>query len=354
MNEILLLYKSPALERMEIVTAYIAGVSVVAALRHFTDLPHPVTAAGFLATFLAVLILDTWRLRHSGTMLPAAEVNKRRSQYFARRSTILSIAETTGAFVILVGTISLIMSDGTFSAALADYLQLPWLLAFLLAGGIYVGWRKTRRENRFAQQNKFKGTASLPERIARWRGAFDVFAAVSIGIGILSALSFYFRPPPVALHSLLFTTDGAVLATIAGIVSGLTVLILVRMGTKVKPTSKNAGFMSALRSGAIMGVLFWGVPMAIFFVALESIAVVVISTSATLHLPATIGASLTARSYTESLLLLPQLLSLTFGIAVPSGLAFGLLLAPSLWALMRLSLRVGGGHQPTGKDMRAQ
>ncbi len=354
MNEVLVLFKSPARERIEIIVGYVAGVAAVAALRHFTDLPHPVTAAGFLAAFLAVLILDTWRLRHSGTMLPAAEVNKRRAQSIARQSAILSVAEMAIIFVILVGTISVIIPDGPVSDALADDLSQPWLLALTAAGGIYVGWIKTRREKRFAEHNGCKTARSLPERLARWRGAFDIFGAISIGIGILAALSFYFQPRPVELHSLLFTTDGTVLAAVSGIVSGLTVLILVRMGTKVKPTSKNTGFMNALRSGAIMGVLFWGVPMAIFFVAMESIAVVVISTSATLHLPATMGAGLTARSFTESLLLLPQLLSLTFGMAIAGGLAFGLLLGPFLWALMRLSLRIGSGHQPTGEDLRPQ
>ena len=145
MAEVLTLYKSPAQQRGESIAAYVAGVLAAAALRTYTELPHA-AAVGLIVAFIVVRILNTWRLRHAGGLLPAAETAKRRSEDLARQNAAVSFVTKAVGFVILMSTIMPTMSDGSIAQALREESSEPWLLALMVAFGCLVSWDRVHLE----------------------------------------------------------------------------------------------------------------------------------------------------------------------------------------------------------------
>ncbi len=153
MAEVLTLYKSPAQQRGESIAAYVAGVLAVAALRTYTELPHAVSAVGLIVAFIVVPILNTWRLRHAGGLLPAAETARRRSEDLARQNATVSFVTKAVGFGILMTTIMLATSDGSIAQALREELHEPWLLALMVAIGGLVGWNRVQLERSIVKED---------------------------------------------------------------------------------------------------------------------------------------------------------------------------------------------------------
>lgn len=343
MADILVIYRSPLQVRLETVVAYLAGILAVAALRTYTELPHAATAVALVGSFLLVPILNAWRLRHFGVMLPAAEARKRRSQDISRQSGIVSFVAYACGFMILVGTIILIMPTGSILNSVNELLNEPWLLVLLAGAGCCVAWRQVRRERRFVESDGIKVT-SLSERVSKWRAAFNIFAGVSVAMGILAGVGFSLYPN--SAHPF-FGLSPAVIATIsvgAGLLGGLIVFSFVHLGMRSTQMPKGNGFAINLGHAVVMGALFWGVPMAVFFAVLEIGAVLVTSPITTASKLLTIG-SFAGKSLIVGLLIQCQLLSLTVGMAIIGGIVFGLMLGPFLWAAMRLSIQSNRGQQ---------
>ncbi|HEX4079878.1 MAG TPA: hypothetical protein VHX61_13510 [Rhizomicrobium sp.] len=282
------------------------GLAIAVALRHWTNLPHVISALGLLAGFLISSL--AWRvLKGPRNAMPMADVLSRNRGVLEKWNIFYSIAEQLCQLVVVVGTIIFLSSNLTVSewaafSASHSYLFLGLVGIFLLAAAFSGSQQKRRIRRVLAQANRDPPSA-IAARTAKWKPALYGIAAILFMLGCMAT----------------FAASRFPWASIAGLFSSALILC----GLWAASVTHRMGSQKNIFQTAIIGGLFfWGIPMGIFFWALGVIEF--LARSGIRHTPVV-----------EILARMPKfLLGMTptvFAIAEAGGLGFGLFIGLYSW-----------------------
>lgn len=247
MKERLVVYKTIAQRRAEYAVGTGLGIAVALGVRLVTPVAAPLLLVIILDVLLLVVVINTRRLALRGApMLPSEEIDKRRWAEIAGRRAAFTIGEWVAGFMLLLAGV-FVLVDG-ISAFDPDLL--PIYLLFPIAGFL-AGWRRVRMAR---AKMESEAPPAIDPYVLRFYGVLAVALASGVGISFLMPASW------------------RLFAVLGGMLIGFSAMPAKRvraLQASRKKSGPDGDFVGAMG----WGVVLWGVPMALFFVALIPIQV---------------------------------------------------------------------------------